>query len=313
MKVTVSTTFLFITFFLSFVTAESFRRAITFKNKNEWIVLGKIKTTGNSDVRAKLIIYSNIITSRNPDISLIGFTKKQWEKIPKGVDCSKLLAHDHYTIKVPLKDEWFNLNKILFHERTMYMVATNCHSPYSTNIQGRDINLEITNVSYELLEEEEVVQEKSKKEEPKKEEPKKEEPKKEEPKKEEPKKEEPKKEEPKKESKKNETELPIVEKSKKPEPKTSIYCRSALFSCFSSQTGSVRPLTENLFFFLMTFLSPRAHSVLDGLSAGHCILSVSLAVRLCLPADSGYCRCVPVPLVIRWLIGREVYTRLLCP
>lgn len=153
-------------------SAYSYRKAITFKKKDEWIDLGKITTTGDSNIRAMLITYSDVVTSRKPDLTLLAFGPNTWDSVTKAKGCSDLKDDDHYTLQLFLNDTYVNANRILFREPTMKFVATNCFSPFSSNLQGRPIDLEITECTYELPEEEdEPVVEKSKKPEPKEEHP----------------------------------------------------------------------------------------------------------------------------------------------
>eukprot|EP00826_Nyctotherus_ovalis_P007845 TRINITY_DN1200_c0_g4_i1.p1 TRINITY_DN1200_c0_g4~~TRINITY_DN1200_c0_g4_i1.p1 ORF type:complete len:408 (-),score=126.07 TRINITY_DN1200_c0_g4_i1:84-1307(-) len=154
-----------------FSSAYSYRKAITFKKKDEWIDLGKITTTGDSNIRAMLITYSDVVTSRKPDLTLLAFGSDTWHSVSRAKDCTDLKDDDHYTLQLFLNDTYVNANRILFREPTMRFVATNCFSPYSSNLQGRPIDLEITECTYELPEEDESVVEKSKKPEPKEEHP----------------------------------------------------------------------------------------------------------------------------------------------
>jgi len=138
--------------FIPLITAYSFRKAITFKKKNDWINLGKITTTGQSNIRAMLITYSDVVTTRKPDLYLMSFTPEDWEIASKAEDCESLVDNDNYVLQILLNDTWVKANKILFPEPTMQFIATNCHSPFSSNLQGRPIDLEITNCTYELPE-----------------------------------------------------------------------------------------------------------------------------------------------------------------
>lgn len=155
--------FLTLIFVVPLVSSYSYRKAVTFKKKNEWINLGTITTTGESNVRAMLITYSDIVTTRRPDLNLIAFSLEDWELASKAKDCAEFRDHDHYTLQILLNDTWVKANRILFPESTMQIIASNCHSPYATNLQGRPIDLEITNCTYELPEEEPIVEESAKK------------------------------------------------------------------------------------------------------------------------------------------------------
>ena len=127
----------------------SYRKAIVFTKGTSYINLGNFTITGDSSVRSLLIVRGSIITNQQPDLYLVSYTLDNWELVDEPIDCENLLERPHNTLQIPMNNKWMNSVEILFPHPTMHLIATNCFSPYVTNIQGRPIELEITECTFE--------------------------------------------------------------------------------------------------------------------------------------------------------------------